>query len=136
MVDYSNGKVYRIVCNLTGKVYIGSTTNTLSRRLTSHRSNYKNYLLGNFPFLTSFEILKNHDYSIILIENVKCNNREELLKKERFYIELMPCVNKKIPNRTQKEYYKEYKKEILEYHIQYNELNKEKLEIIKSNIVN
>ena len=34
MPDYSKGKIYKIVCNVTGLVYVGSTCEpTLARRL-------------------------------------------------------------------------------------------------------
>ena len=104
MVDYSNGKIYRIVCNNTGKVYIGSTTDTLSRRLTGHKSNYNKYINGRYHYVTSFEIIKNNNFSIVLIENVPCKNKEELFQKERYYIENTQCVNKQVPLRTMREY--------------------------------
>ena len=37
MTNYANGKIYEIVCNITGERYIGSTTKKLSRRLTNHK---------------------------------------------------------------------------------------------------
>ena len=53
MVDYGNGKVYKIVCNNTGKVYIGSTTQPLSKRLVAHRLDYKKYInLYNHLWIT------------------------------------------------------------------------------------
>ena len=48
-----------------------------------------------------------------------CNSKEELLQRERFYIENNNCVNKYIPNRT--------KEDIQEYNKKYMELNKEKI---------
>ena len=33
MIDYTKSKIYKIVCNTTGLIYIGSTVNKLSRRL-------------------------------------------------------------------------------------------------------
>ena len=99
-------KIYRIVCNITGKQYIGSTTAPLSKRLTGHKSNYNKYINGRYHYVTSFEIIKNNDYAIILIENANCNNKEELLRRERHYIESMSCVNKTIPLRTFNEYVK------------------------------
>ena len=42
MIDYSKGKIYKIVCNNTGLIYIGSTCEpTLARRLAKHVGNYK-----------------------------------------------------------------------------------------------
>ena len=104
MVNYANGKIYKIVCNITGKVYIGSTTVPLSRRLAEHRCNYKCWKEGKRNFITSFDIIKNGNYDIVLLEEFPCENNEQLYQRERFYIESLICVNKIIPTRTLKEY--------------------------------
>ena len=123
MPDYSNGKIYRIICNNTGNVYIGSTCCALSRRLAQHKSEYnKGKKVG-----TSFDIIKEGNYQIVLIENVPCNNKEELLRRERYYIENMNCVNKKVPLRTKNEYYEDNKQYFLELNKKYWETNKDKI---------
>ena len=127
MVNYSNGKIYRIVDNTNGKQYIGSTTQPLSKRLVAHRLDYKKYTNGKCKYITSFEIIKNNDYSIILIENVNCDNKEQLLKRERHYIESMSCVNKVVPTRTDTEYRLENKEKIKQRTKKYRIDNKEKI---------
>ena len=121
MPDYSNGKIYRIICNNTGNMYIGSTCCALSRRLAQHKSDYNK---GKNE-VASFDIIKEGNYQIVLIENVPCNNKEELLRRERYYIENMNCVNKVVPLRTDKEYYEDNKREILEKNKQYRKTNKD-----------
>lgn len=81
MVNYANGKIYRIVCNTTGLQYIGSTTRPLSERLNEHKQNLKKFLNGKTHYVTSFKVLENNNFQIILIENVPCSRKEELLKK-------------------------------------------------------
>ncbi len=108
MPNYSKGKVYKIICNITGLVYYGSTTRTLAQRLTEHRSRFKNNVLG----CKSLEIIKNGDYNIILCEDCPCENKEQLKAVERKWIENNNCVNKLIPSRTSSEYYQEKKVEI------------------------
>ena len=45
--DYSKGKIYKIECNITGEVYIGSTTEpTLARRLSGHRRSFQSWKDG------------------------------------------------------------------------------------------
>ena len=147
MVNYANSKVYRLVCNITKKEYIGSTTDKLNRRLSKHRSDYKNYIDGKNKYISSFEILENDNYSIVLIENFACNSKEELLQRERYFIENTDCVNYRLPIKTDeeyKEYYKEYEKSDIckkrrkehrqknvehytEYTKQYRASNKEKI---------
>jgi hypothetical protein len=84
---YQNGKIYKIVCNITGKQYIGSTCKTLSQRLSGHKSDYKRFNEGKSGNTKSFDILKEEDYDIVLIEVYPCNTKDELHKRERHYIE-------------------------------------------------
>jgi hypothetical protein len=93
-MDYSNGKIYKIVCNTTGKCYIGSTCSPyLSTRLAQHRNNFKSFLKGKFNYVSSYEVLENNNYDIVLLELFPCSCKEELLARERFYIENTECVN-------------------------------------------
>ena len=123
MPDYSNSRIYKIVDNTNGNIYIGSTTQTLSRRLAKHRSEYQCFLENkNKNKITSFQIIQNSNYEIILLENMNCATKEQLHARERFYIENNVCVNKNIPTRTKKEYMKDYDEE----HKQYNKEHKAK----------
>eukprot|EP01050_Picozoa_sp_SAG11_P021856 SAG11_NODE_3981_length_2121_cov_536.604847_3_plen_164_part_00 len=109
MVNYNNGKIYKIVCNITGLVYVGSTTKPrLSQRLASHVGAYKRYKRGEHDsnYVTSFKVLENNDYDIILLENVNCNCKDELFARERYYFDTIDCVNKMTPGRTHKEWLK------------------------------
>ena len=121
MVNYENAKIYKLVCNKTGMIYVGSTCQRLlCKRLSGHVANYKRWKNGKTNnYTTSFKIIENNDYYMELLEDVSCNSFDELAKKERRYIESIDCVNKCIPIRTDKEY-KQYKK-------QYREDNKEKI---------
>jgi hypothetical protein len=142
MVNYDESKIYRIVCNTTGLVYYGSTVKILSGRLAGHCYNYRKYLEGNDHYYTSFEVLENDNYEIVLVENYPCDTKEELHARERFYIENNECVNKTIPTRTPAEYREEHKEiinergkiyreshkeEIAKINKKYNEENKEKI---------
>jgi len=84
MPDYQQGKIYKIVCNVTGNVYYGSTiVPTLARRLAKHKEKYREYKAGKCNYVTSFEIIDKNDYSIVLVELYPCNTRDELLMRER-----------------------------------------------------
>jgi hypothetical protein len=114
MPNYANAKIYKIVDNTSDKIYIGSTCKTLSGRLSDHRSSYKS---DKCKYCTVFEILKNDDFDIILLEKVEnCQDVEQLRARERFYIESNICVNKNIPGQTKaesdKKYYEKHKEEI------------------------
>jgi hypothetical protein len=120
MPDYQLGKIYKIECNVTEKVYIGSTCEpTLARRLTKHLTNYKRYLKGAYHYVTSFDVLQNGNYDIVLIESYPCNSKDELHARERYHTNNIDCVNK---IKTQGMYNELGKKE---YKKQYRETNKE-----------
>jgi hypothetical protein len=77
--------------------------------------------------VTSFEILAGGDYEIVLIEEVKANNKEQLHRRERYWIEQLECVNKFVPTRNKQEYYQDNREEIREKQAQYNQENRERI---------
>lgn len=107
-MDYQNGKIYRIICNKTGLVYYGSTTQPLSKRKSCHKGHYGLYLQGKDHYRTSYEVLKNDDYEIVLVEDYPCERKEQLFARERYWIEGNECVNQNRPCKTTEEY-REYK---------------------------
>ena len=59
MVNYQLGKIYKIVCNETGEMYIGSTCEpTLARRLATHVGQYKSWKNGKGYKVMSFDIIE------------------------------------------------------------------------------
>ena len=57
MVNYQQGKIYKIVCNMTGMVYVGSTCEQrLSQRLARHVLNYKKFLNAKYCDCTSLSL--------------------------------------------------------------------------------
>jgi hypothetical protein len=138
-INYQLGKIYKIECNITGLVYVGSTCEPiLARRLAGHLKSYKCYLKNNgkTSYISSFEIIKNGDYDIILIEKCPCDNKDELHARERYHTNQIECVNK-IKNQGlfiklgEKEYSKQYNLEhqakIQKTNQQYCKDNKAKL---------
>jgi len=114
--NYQNAKIYKIYSYENDDVYYGSTVETLSQRMTKHRSNFKQYKNGNIKtsYVTSFKILDFESSKIELVENYSCNSKEELLQREGYYIRNNNCVNKLIAGRTEKmkkEYIKEWRVE-------------------------
>ena len=127
MPDYQQGKIYKIECNVTGKVYIGSTCEPiLARRLAQHVGNYKCYLNGKSNYVTSFDVLQNGNYDIVLIESYPCNSKDELHARERYHTNNKDCVNKiKNQGMTNELGEKEYNK-------QYHENNKDMIHAKKN----
>jgi hypothetical protein len=126
---YVRGKIYKIICNTTGLVYIGSTCKPrLCQRLASHVSNYKSFIAGNYHYVTSFKIIENGDYQILLLEEYPCSSKDQLKVVEAKHIrELDSCVNKNIPGRTMKEYNEDNKDHLKEYRREYREANKDNI---------
>lgn len=113
MPDYTNGKIYKIVNDELNLTYYGSTTTPLYKRLYLHKTAaYKKKC-------TSHKLFESGNVDIVLVENISCNNKEELHRKERYYIENNECVNRNIPTRTRTEYYQDN----LEYFKQYYQKN-------------
>ena len=94
MPDYKQGKIYALRSYKTTMIYIGSTTQTLSQRLGGHKGDYKRWLKTNKNWCSSFEIIKQGDCYIELIEYADCKTRAELRKKEGETIRKLDCVNK------------------------------------------
>lgn len=85
MPNYSEGKIYKLTCE-TGKVYVGSTIRSLKRRYGNHITEKNNCTTKDFI-----------NPKIELIETYPCETKEQLLWKEREYIENTECINKVMP---------------------------------------
>ena len=145
MVNYKNGKIYKLWSPEGDMIYIGSTCRELARRKAGHKGN---------PSATSKILFDTYtDIRIELIEEYPCDNKEQLNRKEGEYIRTLECVNKIVAGRTikeyrednkehkkdyyqknkervaekQKEYYERNKEHLAEYQKEYNERNKEHL---------
>ncbi len=142
MPNYQLGKIYKIVCNVTGKVYYGSTCEpTLAKRLAKHVGNFKRWSNEKKEsYVTSYSILENNNYRIVLVEKCPCDDKMELQQRERYYIETNECVNKVVPLRTRTEYNQDNKEKIAEYNKQqckkYREVNKDKISERRRQIIN
>lgn len=116
-------KIYRIVDNTNGNIYIGKTETTLTIRLTKHKYDYK---VGKN--CSSCIILKNGDYKIELIEETHDESRE------RYHIINTECVNVSIPGRTKKEYYEDHIEETKKYKKEWYKNNYDKVREYKKEL--
>ena len=139
MVNYNNGKIYKIE-NMSGDMcYIGSTTKDyLSKRMVQHRSDYKRFQhiegVRNISVFRIFEKYGIDNCRIVLVELCPCDTRDELLKREAHYINTMECVNKYKPILTEEdkvEYRRQYRdahrKELKSYDDAHSEARKQKV---------
>ena len=125
------GYIYEIY-SLDKKIrYFGSTTQQVCKRIATHKATCKRWKNGKTNFTSSYLIIETDDWDYKTIEKLLFNDPFELKNRERWYIENNDCVNKQIPNRSLKEYGKEYreanKEEKKEKNKEYYEANKEKI---------
>lgn len=83
--------------------YYGSTSRKyLSQRWGQHKTT---------PSNTLTELVELYGWNNLvceLLEEIEYEDRQELFRRERFYIENNPCCNKQIPSRTKTEFRKIY----------------------------
>lgn len=129
MVNYQNGKIYKLYSPSKNIIYIGSTTQPLCKRLAEHLGKYKIYNNDNtkVDFTSSFLVLDCEDYKIELIEEYACNNKQQLDKKEGEHIKANECINKNIAGRTKKEWKIDNPDKVKEYNKKHRINNNDKL---------
>ena len=120
MVNYNNGKIYTIRSrSRPDLIYVGSTTQPLSKRLGEHRHSSNR--------CSSKQIIDLGDAYIELVEEYSCSNKEQLHRREGQLMRSLNCVNKAIAGRTRAEHYKDNKDKISKQKKQYRSDNKDKI---------
>ena len=117
------GVVYKIVCNETTETYYGSTVQKLKNRIKQHCWNSK----SSARPCKSKTIIDRNNFRFEVCEEVFCENRKELLLRERYWIENNDCLNKFVPLRTYPEFYKDNQSKILNYKKEHYQKNREKI---------
>ena len=119
------GYIYTISSEKTDKIYIGSTIQSLNQRFSVHKCKFKTQSGG----CSSKLIVCYDDCCIECIEELEVDKPKDvkLKARERYYIELYidNVVNKQKPSRTQKEWYVDNRKHILEKQKNWREANRE-----------
>ena len=108
MVNYENGKIYKITSKHHELPYYGSTCSELRKRLYDH----KYVMRSKINNTASRQLLELGDYKIELVEKFPCKNKNELLERESYYIKNFDCINKvkpKITKEERKQYEKKYR---------------------------
>ena len=88
------GRIYKIVCNVTGLTYIGSTGKTVQKRIATHIKNNNT---------SAKPIIERGDYRFELIEEVIVVDKTHLHQIEAMHIKSIPCVNRLVPYRSKEE---------------------------------
>ena len=129
--DYSNGRIYFVepICeHEDNEFYYGSTIQKLCKRMDKHRHDFKSWKDNNRRKIMCFELFEKYgieNCKIYLVELYPCESREELEAREGYYIRNYECINKCIPQRTNKEWRIDNKDKIIETAKKYYYNNKD-----------
>jgi adenylate kinase family enzyme len=125
--DYKNGKIYCIRNNIDDDIYVGSTTQALSKRMAKNTEKMQNIdKTHRNLYVKMLEHGLEHFY-IELIEDCPCETLEQLRKQEGYYLRKMGTLNHRIAGRTIHEYNDDNKDKISEQKKEYYEANKDKI---------
>lgn len=130
MLNYQNGKIYKIVPvdGTEGEIYIGSTIQPLNKRHYKHNSDYLAWKDNRRDKVVVYDLFDKYGYEnceIVLIENYPCDTLEELRGREGYHQKNTTCINKLIAGRTKSQYYQDKKEHFQEYKKVYNQANKD-----------
>ena len=125
--NYQNGKIYCIRNWIDDDIYVGSTTQALSKRMEKHRSDRKRGVKSNCKLYQKMNEIGMENFYIELIENHSCKNKEELFKKEGEWIRKIGTLNGQIQGRTPEQYRDEHKEHKREYDKQRREDKREEI---------
>ena len=85
MNKFIDSKIYKLTDLSNNHCYIGSTIQTLHKRLSGHVTDARKYKEGYG--CGSQYIIKNQNYKIELLEAYPCECLEDLHKREQYYID-------------------------------------------------
>lgn len=92
MPDYHQGKIYKLVNDVDNEIYVGSTCNSLPKRLGEHKGKMKHK--PNQKIYQKMHALGLAHFRIILVEDYPCNNKNELTAREEHWrTELKASLN-------------------------------------------
>ena len=143
-MDYQNGKIYKILNHVDDEVYVGSTCQSLSKRISYHRHGINNERYKNRSL---YKLMKEYgvdNFYIELVEDFPCERLEQLRSREGYYIRQIGTLNKLIAGRKRndedvvkekQEYDKKYRVENAEHKRErdrlYRENNLERINALK-----
>jgi hypothetical protein len=112
VLNYGNGKIYKLVSDQDNQFYVGSTIQKLCQRKTQHVCKSKNpNEMGRLVY-EHFNQIGWQNVKIILVETYPCDSVEELVKRERYWYELLkPSLNSRFPQMDKLEYAEKYRSE-------------------------
>ena len=127
IINTYQGKVYALKSHQTPNIYVGSTTGSISTRLICHRSSHKLY--KNTKHLSSFELLQHNDCYIEIIEELPNCTKEQLKKREGYWMKQMHSINSVVAGQSKKEWTTLNRASVSTKNKEYYNNNKEKISL-------
>ena len=126
-MDYAKGKIYKLLNNIDDDVYVGSTCQSLSRRMAKHRWCTKSTVSCDRPLYAKMNELGVDQFYIELLEEYPCDNKEQLNAREGYYIRSTGTLNMTIAGRSKHQYNIDNKDTIKEKKYIYGVKNKDEI---------
>ena len=129
---YQSSKIYHIWSLETDGTYVGSTCQELHKRMHEHRRNCRRAdRTSSFKIYQEMNRIGIEHFRIELLERFPCENREELLKREGYWIRnLNATLNTTIAGRSKKQYNSDNQEYTKEHKKRYYEEHKDKFQQI------
>ena len=125
-MDYKNARIYQIRNNVDDDVYVGSTTQTLCKRMAKHRVDMHSKTKLHRPLYIKMKEYGVDCFYIELIEECPCENKEQLRRREGHFIREIGTLNMILAGRTKKEWTTDNNEHVQENAHKYYEQNQEK----------
>ena len=122
-MDYSKAKIYKIINTQDDEVYIGSTTQPLNARFRGHKCRWKEGI--TYRLYQHMSKCGVDEFSIELVEEYPCANKQELRSREGEWIKSLGTLNDKQAGRSTQEYREDNAERIKEWHKRWTQEHKE-----------
>ena len=125
--NYQNGKIYCIRNDIDNNIYVGHTTQALSKRMEKHRSSMFDEKRGRCLLYQKMRELGVENFYIELLQKCPCDDIEELRQCEGEWIRKLGNLNMKVAGRTTEQYRKDTVEHKKEYDKKYREEHKQEI---------
>lgn len=135
MNKYNNSKIYKLINKQNNEIiYVGSTINKLNKRMCAHRVDSIKF--PERKIYIECNRIGMNNVRIVLVENVVCQNKENLHMREQYYIDLLvpgmnargAVFNVEKEKENKKKYYTENKVELGKKNKKYHTENKAEID--------
>ena len=107
------GLIYKLISSYESQTYVGKTMLTANDRFNQHKRDYKAWIKGTQHYKSSYELIKHNDCTITVLESDIADDM--LSAREGYWHSQLDCVNRYVPNRSQKQYHEDHREDKKRY---------------------